>query len=515
MEYILAFLLFGLAIIMWRTNGRDQYNLLAILQTALALFVFWSLGQDLSSSNGLILFGILSGTLVAHFIVSRFWKTKGIYWPPLFVVVFSGIFFLFKDQLFVFADFPVDLTQLPVILLPLMGALIEPIADLKEKYLGNFFQIDFKNRRGISRAVYVFLFGFFLFLGHFTASYIGMALVATGFGASLLYYKKSGALWNMYLGLLALIAMGHMSQIGQTDTSNLLLGRVIEGVLFGAFVSLLINTLGRARKNQLIATALSWFLMLNVPVFVILIGTQNVNFGGTDAFLGLLVGFALSAFLGINTRKNSSLLAVYLALGVVLSPMLINEEAEAMTTIAMPETTENPNEKPKDIFEAAGKPMDLTGQFQIDTENTQLTFELGPKGGRTKGAFKSFTGTFELGEQNRISVVLPVDQLSTFNSYRDESLMGDTYFNEAKFPEMTYTTTQIVAKGDAYLAKGNFTMMGVTNSLDVELKYLGKTGKNNAPVFIGRSKLDRTTFGMKSDPTEGNVVDFLFKVELK
>ena len=46
------------------------------------------------------------------------------------------------------------------------------------------------------------------------------------------------------------------------------------------------------------------------------------------------------------------------------------------------------------------------------------------------------------------------------------------------------------------------------------MKYLGKIGNNSAPVFIGRSSIDRRKYGMKSDPKEGNIVDFTFKVEL-
>jgi polyisoprenoid-binding protein YceI len=62
--------------------------------------------------------------------------------------------------------------------------------------------------------------------------------------------------------------------------------------------------------------------------------------------------------------------------------------------------------------------------------------------------------------------------------------------------------------------KGDFTMMGKTKELVLEMKYLGIGKDSKNPVFIGRSSLNRVDFGMKSDPKEGNVVDFQFKVEL-
>ena len=88
------------------------------------------------------------------------------------------------------------------------------------------------------------------------------------------------------------------------------------------------NTLVRARKHERLATLINWFLVLFVGSSLIMAVTQNINFGGGDAFIGLLVGFSLSAAFGINTRKNDSVLALYLALGVFLLPMTINKEAE-------------------------------------------------------------------------------------------------------------------------------------------------------------------------------------------
>ncbi len=520
MEFAIASLLVVLAVFLWRVNGRDQYHLLSILQSVLALVVFYWIGQDLDTENGYTLTGLLAGFLVLHFIISRFWKSKAAYWPPIFVLISSSLFFLFQTEVFDYDGFKVNLTQLPVILLPVLGASVEMIADVKEKFLGDFFKIDFKNRRGISRSVYVFLLGFLIFLGHFTASYVGVGLVVLGFSSSLLYQKKSGALWNMLLGVIAIASIGHFASIGEIDSSSLLQGRVLEGLLFGGFISLFINTILRARKKKLLAEILSWFLMVLIPTGLILIGGQFISLGGVDAFIGLVVGFAIAAFFGINTRKNSSVLAIYFALGIVLIPLILNKEAEVMTTITLnSEQTSNTgknNKKQVDIFESAGKEIDAEGVFSIVGDDSQLTFELGQPGGRTKGAFKIFSGTFTLSQGSKsIQVTLPVDQLTTFNKYRDESLMDEGYFNQAKYPEMKFIADNLEFSGDSYLAKGKFTMLGVTKDKDVELKYLGKTGKNGAPVFIGRAQIDRTQFGMKSDPREGDIVDFTFKVELK
>ncbi len=517
MSYILACLLIALAIFLWRTNGRDQYHFLAILQSFLAIAAFWVIGNDVSSENGLLLFSILSGFLLLHFIISRLWQKKNIWVPVLFIFLSSAVFFLFQNDIFNLYEFPIKLSVLPVFLLPAFGAMIVPVADMKEKVLGNFFNIDYKNRRGISRSVYVFLIGAFVFLGHFTANSVGVALVVAGFGANLLYAKKSGALWNMYLGLIGVLLLGHFAFIGNMSISNLIVGRVLEGLFFGGFVSLIVNTLDKATKQKMLAIGLSWFIILLIPSVLLYLGVQNVNLGGADAFIGMIVGFSFAAFMGINTSKNASVLAIYFALGILLLPLTVNKEAEEMTTISIPSIDKEVKEKTpeaKDIFENPGKEIDLSGDYSINSANSQLTFKLGPKGGVTKGAFKSFSGKFNF-DTKTIEVVLPVNQLTTFVKMRDEELMGEGYFNESKFPEMRFVSKELLAEGDVYFLKGKFTMLGITVDKEIEMKYLGSIGENGSPILVGKAQIDRTKHGMPSDPKSGDIVDFTFKVELK
>lgn len=515
MIYTIAALLVIISIVLWRTNGRENYQLLAGLQSLIAVMAFYMMFQGSFDESGYLMFGLFTGFLLLHYLVSRFWKNKNAWIPPIFILISSGLFYLSVGENIAFEDFQVRPHILPIILFPMLGALIVPIADLKEKVLGDFFKIDFKNRRGISRAVYVLLIGLFVFLGHFFGSYIGIGMVVLGFGANLLYNKKSGALWNMYLGLIAIMLIGVFAVAGDKEISNLLTGRVLEGLLFGGFVSLIVNTLGRAKKNQTIATILSLFWILFIPCLLIFLGTQFVRLGGTDAFVGLIVGFAFAAFLGINTRKNSSVLSIYFAIGIVLLPLTVNHEREEMTTITVPTTSgeKTDNNKEIDVFDSHGKELDIDGPREINSPNSQMTFTLGPVGGVTKGAFKSFSGKFDL-KAKRIDVKLPISSLTTFVKIRDEELMGADYFNAEKYPEMDFSSTSMEYIGDKYIVKGKFTMMGKTVDKTIEMKYLGKIGKGDAPVFVGKAEVDRTKHGMSSDPTEGDIVSLTFKIEL-
>jgi polyisoprenoid-binding protein YceI len=517
MIYLIALLFFVLGIVFWTLNSRNQYNKVALGHGVLALLVFFLIGQDIvpnltdTESNGLVLFGLLAGILVVNMVFSHFWNKKGVYWAPIFVLISSLNLLFFRNELFNYAGFTIHFSSIGILILPFLGACVEPIANIKEKVLGNFFKIDFKNRRGFSRSVYFVLFGMFILISHFLASYIGVALFALGFGASLFYGKKSSTLWNMFLALLAITVIGHFAHEAKITESSLLLGRVLAGIFFSGFIALFINTIQRARKNKAIGTILNWFLLLFFPSVLILAVTQNINFGGGDAFIGVLVGFALSAAYGINTRKNDTVLAIYMAIGILLLPLTINKEEEAMTKIVI---TEISGDKVEDPFELDSKPLDINGEYSIIAANSQLTFELGPVGGRTTGAFKTINGAFKFGETNSFVVDLPVKSLTTFNSFRDESLMEDAYFNEEINPTIHFESTSFISNPTGYEVLGKFTMLGITKGITLEMKYLGTADNTKSPIFIGRSSLNRVDFGMKSDPKEGNVVDFQFKVEM-
>jgi polyisoprenoid-binding protein YceI len=203
-----------------------------------------------------------------------------------------------------------------------------------------------------------------------------------------------------------------------------------------------------------------------------------------------------------------ALISLLIGLGLVLAPLTVNsEESESAKNNLIPSTEVKVNkiEENKSLFESKGISLDsIVGNYYINPETAQLNFELGPKGGRTKGAFKKVMGDIQL-KTNLSS--------STFNKYRDESLMDVGYFNVNKFDKMTFKTSKLTVVNDAYEMQGAFSMLGVIKTITVQVKYIGKSPNGN-PILVGKSSLDRTEFGMKPDPREGNVVDFEFSVEL-
>jgi polyisoprenoid-binding protein YceI len=207
-------------------------------------------------------------------------------------------------------------------------------------------------------------------------------------------------------------------------------------------------------------------------------------------------------------------------MGLFFSVTIKSTNTAENVGISIPDTVKTGKtevQKTADPFDLPGKNMsDIVGNYKIDDSNSELTFQLGPKGGVTKGAIKLFSGQVEITKEikrSKFSVILPVAKLTTFNSYRDESLMEASYFNANQFPEMNYSSIIMESEGDYYVIKGDFEMLGKKQKVDVQIKYIGENDEG-LPILIGKSSIDRTLFGMQPDPKEGNVVDFQFKIEL-
>ena len=283
---------------------------------------------------------------------------------------------------------------------------------------------------------------------------------------------------------------------------------------------LLMKSMLSARKYKPIAIGAALLLVVLVMSGLMLIGTQKADFGGVDSFLIALLALLFGFVLEVKGQMGVALVSLLMGLGSVLVPLTINsEETEAEKTTLSPiaATKESKIKEKKSLFESKGISLDsIIGNYSINPKTAQLNFELGPKGGRTKGAFNNVTGDIQIKTKlsnSTFSVDLPVNELTTFNKYRDESLMDVGYFNVKKFDKMTFKTSTLIAKGDGYEMQGAFTMLGVVKNIAVQVKYIGKS-INGKPILVGKSSLDRTEFGMKPDPKEGNVVDFEFSVEL-
>lgn len=510
----LSFLLIGFAAI--TVVFRNQSRLNGIITFLLVLGATLLVVKHVSpiEQSGKITW-IIMAYVALNFALSRIESLKTKKWSYLIPIVSAFSLLFIGNSTATYSEYDFSFNQLPILLLPVLGALILPMSQMKTTLIGKWFSIN--DTSGLEKSVVILLIGLSAFIGMFFASGFGLFLITIGFSAQLFFQKK-----NTYepalISLLSISLIHYFIQYIPTEIVDLSLGKTLEGLCIGAFSVYFVNEVFKTTKIGL--TLVSIFLSTGLIAGILWLATQKADFGGMDAFIGVLVGSALIRMALNEFALSSALFALTVAVGLIGGPKSINQEEQAATTIEVNTGKTSSTEEVKLVSPFEMKGMDLSlikGNYRLDEKSVQLNFQLGPKGGVTKGAFKSFTGNISIPptlENSTFEINLPVNQLSTFNSMRDESLMAKEYFDLEKFPTMTYVSKKLVVNGDVYELIGKFTMLGMTKEIKVKLKYVGNNNTSGQPILVGKSSLDRTQFGMKPDSKEGNIVDFEFKIEL-
>ncbi|OZC67575.1 hypothetical protein CH276_03765 [Rhodococcus sp. 06-470-2] len=128
---------------------------------------------------------------------------------------------------------------------------------------------------------------------------------------------------------------------------------------------------------------------------------------------------------------------------------------------------------------------------------------------KVRGRFQNFSGTITVAEDGTPSVDAEIDvaSITTDNEQRDGHLKTADFFEVEKFPNATFKSTSVKADGGDFVVTGDFTLHGVTNSIDLKLEFNGvNAGMGNGPVagFEASTVINRKDFGISIDmPLEG------------
>lgn len=464
-------------------------------------------GDVLPEENSLFLTGILGGLTGLNLVAATLLKSNKFRWiiPAVSIVL---IYFLGKNEL-MFGDYSLDLTTTKVTGIIILGFLIGALSCILTFVLKKFFSEN--DKEYIRSTAQLVLTGLFLIPATFLVSWYGVLLLAIGY---FLYNSYSETKRDLLLiSLLSLTAAAGFLSIYSVEGIDLTVGKVMAGLFAGAGAYSL-GILATKATHPFIKGGL---LVLGITVIGLVTLLNNIHpaYGGTESFLAAFVGMALvNSFAGKNEAANVFFPA-FLAIGLFLPSDPYEKTLDNTDGIQL-STGETHVIQP---VEEEIKGLDagqLSGSYSIVPETAVISFQLGPKGGITKGAIKEFSGTIDFGkniENAKFNVKLPTKKLTTFNSMRDESVLGSSYLNEPKHPLMSYASSKMEKKDDGYLLKGSFTLLGKTNPEEVFIKYLGE--KDGKQQFVGNASIDRTKYGMAPSPQEGNIVDFTFSMELK
>lgn len=116
--------------------------------------------------------------------------------------------------------------------------------------------------------------------------------------------------------------------------------------------------------------------------------------------------------------------------------------------------------------------------YAIDSEHSFANWSVRHVVAKTTGTFSDIQGKVVIDRSNlaNSSVEAKINMLSVSSNHakRDAHIVKDDYLNAAKFGEMTFVSTKIVAKSETEgEITGNFTLHGITKEITFPFKVLG------------------------------------------
>jgi polyisoprenoid-binding protein YceI len=139
------------------------------------------------------------------------------------------------------------------------------------------------------------------------------------------------------------------------------------------------------------------------------------------------------------------------------------------------------------------------------------------------GRFAKFDGTINLDSaditKSTVSVSIPVESVDTINGDRDKHLKSADFFDVAKYPVITFTSTSVSGTKDQLMVTGNFTMHGITKQVVIKGEFSGPSAGMKPGTWVagfsGSTTLKRSDFGVGSYPAAvlGELVTINLEVE--
>jgi polyisoprenoid-binding protein YceI len=145
--------------------------------------------------------------------------------------------------------------------------------------------------------------------------------------------------------------------------------------------------------------------------------------------------------------------------------------------------------------------------YKFDPTHSKIAFQLRHILGTARGEFHKFTGTIDFDrehpERSTVTATIRVASIDTKIAKRDQHLRSADFFDEAKFPEITFRSRGVKRTGaDSGDISGDLTMHGVTRPITLHVKL--------ASPITGDSLPPRTRWQITTDPIHRKDFNLLF-----
>ncbi|MET3810153.1 YceI family protein [Arthrobacter sp. UYEF3] len=144
-----------------------------------------------------------------------------------------------------------------------------------------------------------------------------------------------------------------------------------------------------------------------------------------------------------------------------------------------------------------------TGTWTLDPSHSEIGFSVRHAGiSKVRGQFKEADATLDLANyviDSKVNATIKTASFDSGDANRDGHVRGEDFFDVEKFPEISFVSTAIVAKGDAYELLGDLTIKGVTHpvALDTELNGVAVDPFGNTRAGLtAETTISRKDFGL-------------------
>lgn len=144
-----------------------------------------------------------------------------------------------------------------------------------------------------------------------------------------------------------------------------------------------------------------------------------------------------------------------------------------------------------------------TAVYKVDTDHSGVSFTIRHFVSNVPGRFKDFDGAIKYDKQNpaasSVELTVQAASIDTDNDDRDNDLRSPNFFDVAKFPTLTFTSTGVKPKdADTLEVTGDLTIHGVTKRVTVPVEILGTiaTPRGEKAGFETSFTVNRKDYGI-------------------
>jgi len=150
--------------------------------------------------------------------------------------------------------------------------------------------------------------------------------------------------------------------------------------------------------------------------------------------------------------------------------------------------------------------MDNTNEtYLIDASHSRIGFVVRHLGfSKVRGSFEQFEGTIRMNNGDlstlRAEVSIQAASVTTNEATRDNHLRTGDFLLVEEYPTITFKGNEVRdISGNSFTLVGEFTLRGVTKTIELEGEYLGSAKDpwgNTKTAFEARTKISRKEYGV-------------------